>query len=166
MPTGGKKVRRRLFAFLARERRKAPKRGRGAYLRRFIEHVQNVTKNYADGLFHCYDDHRIPQTSNMLENRNGIEKRNLRRCSGRRSTSSGPGTSYGQFYAFASILNACLSLDEVNALLSDYDFPEFCNSRRELEQVHAPAATRRAYLRNPDKHLAEYLREWFDQTEI
>ena len=67
-----------LFDYLTNAREQAPQRGRGAYLRRFIEHVLDVTQRYAAGLFHCYDDQRIPQTSNLIEGLNGMIKRNLR----------------------------------------------------------------------------------------
>jgi hypothetical protein len=32
------------------------------------------TRHYAKGLFHCYDDPRIPQTTHAIETLNGLEK--------------------------------------------------------------------------------------------
>jgi len=153
-------VRRRLFSFLSRKRREAPQRGRGAYLRRFIEHVQKVTRRYARGLFHCYDDPRIPQTSNDLENLNGLGKHNLRRCAGRSSTANGPGSSCGRAYMFAVALNACLPLAELNAMLQQVPLSRYREARELVDEIRAPSARRRAMLRNPDKHLAGILERW------
>lgn len=160
-PADGKTVRRRLFAFLSRKRREAPQRGRGAYLRRFIEHAQSVTRRYAKGLFHCYDDPRIPQTSNVLEGLNGAGKHNLRRCAGRGSTANGPGSSYGRMYMYAVALHAYMPQAEIDALLCEAIDPrQFHEARRLLDEVRAPAARRRSILRDPDKHLAEILQRW------
>lgn len=160
-PPNGKTVRRRLFRFLSRKRREAPQRGRGAYLRRFIEHAQGVTRRYAKGLFHCYDDPRIPQTSNALEGLNGAGKHNLRRCAGRGSTANGPGSSYGRMYMCAVALHAYMPRADIDALLCEPIEPrKFREARRLLEEVRAPAARRRSILRKPDKHLAEILRRW------
>lgn len=154
-------MRRSLFTFLSRKRREAPQRGRGAYLRRFIEGAQRVTRRYAKGLFHCYDDPRIPQTSNALEGLNGSGKHNLRRCAGRCSTANGPGSSYGRMYMYAVALHACMPKEEIEALLRDAIDPEkYRESRALLDEIRGPAARRRSILRNPDKHLAEILRKW------
>jgi hypothetical protein len=160
-PPDGKTVRRRLFDFLSRQQRQAPKRGRGAYLRRFIEHVRKVTRSYAKGLFHCYDDPRIPQTTNHIEGLNGTGKRNLRRCAGRASTANGPGASYGAAYMFAVDLHAYLPLPDIDALLVEAIDPNrYREARRRLDEMRAPQARRRSFLRNPDKRLAEILANW------
>jgi hypothetical protein len=160
-PADGKTVRRRLFQFLARKRREAPQRGRGAYLRRFIEHVQKVTRSYAKGLFHCYDDPRIPQTTNQLESLNGSVKHNLRRCAGRSSTANGPGSSYGPNYMFAVVLHAFMPAADIDALLSTAIDPNnYREARRLLEEVRAPQARRRSMLRDPEKHLTAILARW------
>ena len=160
-PPDAQTVRRRLFSFLSRKRREAPQRGRGAYLRRFIENAQKVTRRYAKGLFRCYDDPRIPQTSNALEGLNGAGKHNLRRCAGRGSTANGAGSSYGRMYMYAVALHAFMPQAQIDALLcEDIDLEHFHESRRLLEEIRAPAARRRSILRNPDKHLAQILQRW------
>ena len=157
----GKTVRRRLFAFLSRKRRTAPQRGRGAYLRRFLENAQAVTRRYARGLFQAYDDDRIPQTSNAIEGLNGAGKHNLRRCAGRGSTANGPGSSYGRMYMFGVALHAFMPVAEINALLRDaIDPQEFREARRLLDEIRQPAARRRSILRDPDKHLGAVLQRW------
>jgi len=161
-PSNGATVRRRLFSFLSRKQREAPQRGKGAYLRRFIEHVQAVTRRYAKGLFHCYDDPRIPQTSNALEGLNGLGKHNLRRCAGRSSTANGPGSSCGRIYMFGVALHACMPLDELNSMLQEVPIENYRRAHAHLEEIRAPSARRRAMLRNPQKHLAGILQRWRD----
>jgi len=124
--------------------------------------VQKVTRSYAQGLFHCYDDPRIPQTTNSIETLNGLEKHNLRRCSGRTSTANGPGSSYGRLYMFAIALHACLPPEELKQILSHYTLNDYKQARKLLQEVQAPATQRRAFLRNPDKYLAEILAQWLD----
>ena len=163
-PPDGKTVRRRLFSFLARQRREAPQRGKGAYRRRFIEHVQAVTRRYRVGLFHCYDNPLIPQTTNGLEAANGSVKRNLRRCAGRSSTANGPGSSCGRMYLFGVVLHDCLPLEELDALLvEDIPLEAYREARDALNRIRAPASRRRALLRNPQKCLAEILQQWHAQ---
>lgn len=157
----GATVRRRLFAFLSRKRRTAPQRGRGAYLRRFIENAQAVTRRYAKGLFHAYDDDRVPQTSNAIEGLNGAGKHNLRRCAGRGSTANGPGSSYGRLYMFGVALHAVMSPADLTSLLRDAIDPQaFREARRLLDEIRQPAARRRSILRSTDKHLAAVLERW------
>ena len=159
-PPDGRTVRRRLFSYLDRVRRNAPQRGRGAYLRRFVENAVSVTRRYAFGLFHCYDDPRIPPTSNALEGLNGSGKRNLRRCGARGSTANGPGSSCGRAYLIAVALNACRSSAEIEALLASVPTEEYEKSRARLDEIRAPSRRRRSMLRHPAKHLATILQNW------
>ena len=173
-PPDGATVRRRLFAFLWRRRREAPERGRGAYLRRFIENAVAVTKRYASGLFHCCDDPRIhvlqagppedltsgPQTSNLIEGANGDGKRNLRRCGARGSTANGPGTSCGRAYMTAVALNSCMSAAEIEAALASIPPAEHREARALLDEIRAPSRRRRSMLRDPAGHLDSILERW------
>lgn len=153
-------MRRRLFSYLNRARRSAPQRGRGAYLRRFVEHAIAVTRRHAFGLFHCYDDPRIPQTSNDLEGLNGAGKRNLRRCGARGSTANGPGSSCGRAYMMAVALNSCIPSAELQTLLASVPTEEYRKARACLDEIRAPSRRRRSMLRDPDKHLATILKNW------
>jgi len=124
--------------------------------------VQKVTRSYAKGLFHCYDDRRIPHTSNDLENLNGLGKDNLRRCGGRTTTASGPGSSWGRTYMFGVALNACLTRTDLDAMLCAVGREEYREARALIEEIHEPAYRRRAMLRKPDKYLARILARWKD----
>jgi len=119
-----------------------------------------VTRSYARGLFHCYDDPRIPQTSNHVESLNGLGKHNLRRCAGRSSTANGPGSSCGRTYMFAVALHSCLPLAEINAMLQQVPPERYREARKLVEDIRAPAARRRSMLRDPDTYLAGILERW------
>ena len=47
-------------------------------------HVYRVTYTYWSGLFHCYDDPRIPRTNNDLEQYFGRARHHERRATGRK----------------------------------------------------------------------------------
>jgi hypothetical protein len=160
----GRQVREKLFAYLATQRRHAPQRGRGAYLRRFIEHAQKVTQRYKKGLFHCYDDVRIPQTSNTLESINGGGKMNLRRCAGRASTANGPGSSSGRAHMFGTALHRAMPADEVDAILRQYSIPDYREAKKTLDRARQPSSQRRSFLRNPIASLRKILAKWSNKS--
>jgi hypothetical protein len=159
-PPNGRAVRRKLFSFLNRKRDHVPQRGRGAYLRRFVENAIAVTKRYASGLFHCYNDPRIPPTSNVIEGTNGDGKRNLRRCGARGSTANGPATSCGRAYMIAVALNSCMSAAELEAALASVPPADYREARALLDQIRAPSRRRRSMLRDPERYLSSILDRW------
>jgi len=162
-PGSGRCVRKQLFGYLAAERRRAPQRGRGAYRRRLIEHAQKVTRSYAKGLFHCYDDARIPHTANALESVNGSGKMNLRRCAGRASTANGPGSSCGRAHMFAVAMHRAMPAEEVNTLLLEYSVHDYRQAKGVLRDARRPAAKRRSFLRNPIASLRRIITSWRDK---
>lgn len=161
-PPNGRGVRKQLFAYLSSVCRRVPHRGRGAYRRRFVEHAQAVTRRYAKGLFHCYDDPRIPQTSNAIESLNGSAKMNLRRCAGRASTANGPGSSCGRPHLFAVALHRAMPANEVEQLLRHYSVQNYRVAKKVLSEIRAPASQRRSFLRNPIASLIKILDRWLD----
>ncbi len=62
---------------------------RGGWLGMVATTFLNVTANYGDGLFHCYDVPDLPATNNDLERRFGTLRYHERRSSGRRAVSGG-----------------------------------------------------------------------------
>lgn len=164
-PKGGEIIKKRLAAFLETQALLAPQRGRGAYLRRFIRHARNVTERYWPGLFHCYDDQRIPQTSNTIEQMFGKGKRALRACGGRMSTAVGPGSSGGSFFLFSIALHATTSREEREDLLMRFSYEDYRASRAKQSVIRGPEARRRQYARNPDAVLAKIGEEW-ERTRI
>jgi len=61
---------------------------------------------------------------------------------------------------FGVALNACLTLAEINAMLQEVSAEQYREARDLLDQIHAPAARRRAMLRDPDRYLADILGRW------
>lgn len=159
-PKGGGIIKKRLATFLENQALLAPQRGRGAYLRRFIQHAGNVTERYWSGLFHCYDDPRIPQTSNAIEQLFGKGKRALRACGGRMSTAVGPGSSGGSFFLFSVALHETTSREEREDLLLRFSYEDYRASRAKQSVIRGPEARRRQYARNPDAVIAKIEEEW------
>jgi hypothetical protein len=164
-PKDGKIVQKRLSSFLDVQLLLAPSRGRGSYLRRFVEHAQKLTQSYWPGLFHCYDDPRIPQTSNVIEGLFGFGKRILRKCGGRKSTANGCGSAGGSFFLFTAALHAFIPRKNREELLSTYSPKDYWNARQKQAQIRAPESKRRQYARAPDTYLERISQKW-EKTQI
>lgn len=156
-------VKKRLRTFLDSQSRIAPQRGPGAYLRRFIRHAMIVTASYWEGLFHCYDDPRIPQTSNTIEQLFGKAKRLLRACGGRKSTASGSGSSGGAFFLYTVAFHESFPRAEREAILTRISKEEYQAARTKQQSIRKPEARRRQYTRDPDKLLDQIERDWEKQ---
>lgn len=134
----------------------APKRGKGARRRRFLRHVAAVAERYSHGLYHCYDNSRIPQTTNDLEGEHGVHKHHIRKATGRRSTSGGPTETAGEFVTCA--------IDVVKPgrrfRIASVDPVAYAAARRELARLREPARRYRSVQRDPEKHVAAALARW------
>ncbi len=159
-PKGGGIVKKRLSSFLDNQLTLAPTRGMGAYLRRFVEHAWKVTESYWAGLFHCYDDPRIPRTSNRIEGVFGKGKRILRACAGRKSTAVGPGSTGGSFFLFTVAFHDVATREEREELLKQYSRQEYEVARARQKVIREPEARRRRYARNPDAVLDSISQRW------
>lgn len=159
-PKAGRIIKRRLKTFLDNHLALSPTRGPGSYLRRFVEHAMRVTKSYWHGLFHTYDDPRIPQTSNRIEQLFGTGKRLLRACGGRKSTAAGPGSSGGSFFLFTVAFHETASRKERDELLMHYSREEYLASRAKQREIRSPEAKRRQYARRPDAALEKIAQAW------
>jgi len=159
-PKSGEIVQKRLRSFLDIQLLLAPARGVGSYLRRFIEHAKKVTESYWEGLFHCYDDPRIPQTSNAIEGLFGFGKRILRKCGGRKSTANGCGSAGGSFFLFTAAFHACISREERENLLLEYIPKNYREARKKQALIRGPEYKRRQYTRDPDAFLERISQNW------
>jgi hypothetical protein len=153
-------VRRQVRGYLRRQLAAAPKRGKGARRRRFLEHVQGVADRYDTGLYHCYDDPRISQTTNDLEGQHGTLKHHLRKVAGRASTSGGPIETAGEFVVGALDAVKRKGVRIALADLAHVDPADYAAARAELRRVMEPARQYRSIQRNPDKNLEDIEREW------
>ncbi len=134
----------------------APKRGKGARRRRFLAHVSAVAKRYGDGIYHCYDDSRIPQTTNELEGGHGVHKHHIRKVTGRRSTTGGPTETAGELVACA--IDAMKPGRRLH--FASVDPVAYAAARRELARLREPARRYRSVQRAPEKHVAAALARW------
>lgn len=149
-----------LEAFFADLVDTAPRRGRGAALGRFIDHVGDVSGRFWPGLFHCYDIVDLPRTNNALEQFFNVLKRQARRVTGRKSTAGGPLESFAPF-----LLQVWNRLDEdpcpdLEKLLLELPPEKLQLAREELEKHCEPARKRRGFLRAPRKHLKKAMKRF------
>lgn len=153
-------VQDRLAGYLTRLRQQAPRRGRGAATGRFVDHLLAVSRRYWRGLFHTYDDPRIPSTTSFLESFFGSTKRAARTTSGRKSTAGGKLESFGEAILRIQALLAAAHPTELNARLLDVPPEDFAASKRRLSKLKEPARRRRSFQRHPERYLDRALEEW------
>lgn len=159
-PPNGAAVQSEVDAFLAQKHAAAPKRGKGARRRRFIGHVVAAAQRYGDALYHCYDDPRIPPTTNDLEGQHGVCKRHLRKVHGRGSTCGGPTETIGEFLVGAIDAVKRRGVRDTFAGLDAVDPTAYAQARAELRRLREPARRYRSIQRDPARHLEEILRRW------
>lgn len=115
-----------------------------------------VTKRYESGLYHCYDNSRIPQTTNDLEGGHGVHKHHIRKATGRRSTSGGPTETAAELVTCA----IDLVKDGRRLRITSVDPVAYAAARRELARLREPARRYRSVQRDPEKHVAAALARW------
>lgn len=145
-------------------RTEAPRTGLGAATRRFIDHVAGVADRYGLNLFTCFDDPRIPSTTNDLEGFFGASKRQLRQALGTGSTAGGVATNLGENYlmALAHVRNTRRSATLED--LARVTPAEYNRARRQVDHHERTATLRRSRRRWPEQHLADLLRQWEVKT--
>ena len=132
----------------------APRQGLGAATGRFVDHLVAIAARYGPHLFFCFDDDRIPATTNELESFFGRAKRRLRHACGTGSTACTVAPNLGAtfllgFAWFES--DGDLALDDA----LDADFPaRHRAARARIAAAEAPVTRRRSVVRNFKKHLA------------
>jgi hypothetical protein len=159
-PKDGASVRAALEKRIEEALAAAPRRGKGARRRRFLRHVRAVTARYGKGLYRCYDDPRIPQTTNALEGKHGVGKHHVRKALGRASTTGGPVETAGEFFVGAIDL---VRRHGARALFSDLDVSDhrrYLAARRELARLREPARRYRSIQRDHEAHLQAALTRW------
>jgi hypothetical protein len=149
-------VKKQVDRYLSGALAAAPKCGKGARRRRFLRHVIAVAKRYRPGIYHCYDDSCIPQTTNELEGGHGTHKHHIRKATGRRSTTGGPTETAGEFVTCA--IDAMKPGRRLR--LTSVDPAAYAAARRELARLREPARRYRSVQRAPEKHIAAVLARW------
>lgn len=155
----GAAVRAEIDEYLAGQLRRLPMRGKRAALRPFVEHLMRKTASYAPGLFHCYDDPRIPRTTNGVEGLNGQGKRHVRKVTGRKDTSGGEAQTAGPQMMQGVNLSSALPREKLRARLASVSPEEYRAARRRMEGQHEPTRKYRSYQRAPEAYLGAVLEE-------
>jgi hypothetical protein len=136
-----------------------PRLGLAAPTGEFIDDLMARTKRYRDHLFPCFDDARIPATTNALEGFFGSIKAKLRSTLGARSTTNSAVANLG-----ADLLITYHQLGQDDAMADVRSPPatpdEFSAQRKRLNQEEAPAVRRRSLVRNFKQHLERLRKGW------
>lgn len=132
-----------------------PRTGLAAATGAFIDTVITRARRYEDHLFHCFEDPRIPASTNGLEQFFGISKRVLRHALGSGSTSNSVVANLG-----AEPLLALHQLRNQSVMprAPTRTVAEFKAARQNLAEVEAPGIHRRSVVRHLDRHLRELRR--------
>lgn len=159
-PVNGDEAHDRLIDLIRRLQKDAPRMGLGAPIGDYIDHVANVAERYGRNLFHCFDDPRIPPTSNALEGFFGTSKQQLRRALGTASTTNGVAGNLGAEYMCALAYAKSHSPNEVMEAVATLSVSEYEDVRQALEDAESVATLRRSRRRDPQKHLTQLLDRW------
>lgn len=152
--TDSAKVCRSVEGFLARKLARAPKRGKGARKRRFLERCLATAKRHRRGLYVCYDLADVPHTSNYIEGLNGRAKHHLRRVAGRASTAGGPFESYGELLLPVVVEAKERGVEALRERAATVESERYAQARQRLKAISEPARRLRSAARRPAQTLA------------
>ena len=126
----------------------------------FIDHVIRRTRDWASGLFFCYENPALPRTNNGLEQYNDTLKRQRRRITGRKGTADYI-TRHGPYVVF---FDPNESAAQVLARFRQVSAPEFRAERKRF--VHAQDRQRRirSFRRDSDRFLQRTETLWCNDT--
>lgn len=143
----------RYFAYLNELAETAPRGGLGAATGHFIDHVVTLSTRYGAHLFKCFDEPKIPSTTNGLEGFFSHAKRTLRHTLGCGSTTNTVVTNLGAEVLLA--LRFCQQPDALATLrTTEADPAAFRAERARIAREEAPAIQQRSMVRHLDRHLA------------
>lgn len=164
-PANGDDAHQRLQVLIERLQTEAPRFGLGAATGEFVDHVAGVAARYGRNLFHCYDDDRIPSTTNGLEALFGKGKSHIRAALGAASTTNSVaqnlGADYLEAFAFANTQSQSALLASVEQISCE----NYSAARQAIEINERPARMRRSRRREPERHLCELLDSWHSSEE-
>ena len=137
-----------------------PRAGLAAPTAAFVDDLIERYSRYGPHLFVCFDDDRIPSTSNDLEGFFGASKQRLRHALGSGSTSNSVVSNLG-----ADALVAYHQLQHPGAmdelLGGSLSSESFLSARAELAAREAPQIQQRSMVRHLDRHLNRLTESWF-----
>jgi len=157
-PANAAEAETQMWDYLTKLQRETPRSGLSARLARFVDSLVQRVGRYGAHLYHCFDDPRIPATTNGLEGYFGLGKRTVRKAVGAGSTSNSIMTNLGE--------EALVTLQQVQRASSGIEFAgpldlsAYQKARADLDKMEQPARLRRSQVRNPGKHLRNLLDRW------
>ncbi len=158
-PGSAQEAQRRFEAHLDELAANAPRAGLGAATGHFIDDLVGRYIRYGEHLFHCFEDTRIPATTNELEGFFGAAKRFVREAGGCGSTTNSVVTNLG-----ANVLRAFHKVQQPGAIRrlarAEVTQEEFMRARARLAEVEAPATRQRSMVRSLRRRLAELRESW------
>jgi hypothetical protein len=159
-PANASEAEARLLAYVARLQVSAPRTGLGAATGDFVDHIATLARRYASHLFVCFDDARIPATTNGLEHYFGEIKRFLRQAVGAASTAMGTAQNLGP-----EILMAYAGAGDQRAKIEALKFTaeEYERARARIDEAERPIRQRRSYVRHLEDNLVRLMDRWTAQ---
>lgn len=156
-PASAEEAQRRFEAHLDDLSMRAPRAGLGAATGHFVDDLIRRYGRYGEHLFCCFDDERIPATTNELEGFFGTAKRLVRGAGGCGSTTNSVVTNLG-----ADALRAFHQVQQPGAMsriaAAAVSQEEFMRARARVAEVEAPATRQRSMVRSLQGRL-DHLRE-------
>lgn len=146
------------MSYLADLQTTAPRMGLGAATGRFVDHLVEFTKRCGSSLFVCFEDPRVPRTSNALEGFFSRAKHMIRAATGAKGTTNSPIRNLGADYlvTFSRVERARARPLLADAVAQKLDLGEFDRERKRLDESEAPSRRRRSIVRNLTDRLRDF----------
>lgn len=156
-PANAAEAMKRFDKYLEALTTKTPRVGLAAATGAFIDDLVARSKRYREHLFMCFDDPRIPASTNELEGFFGTIKSKLRRTLGAKSTTNSVVANLG-----ADLLMTYHQLQQPDATMCAPSATpiEFDSARTRLRRDEAPSVRRRSLVRNFKHHLNRLRENW------
>jgi hypothetical protein len=153
LPKTAAEAQTRFQAYLERLSSETGHAGLASPTRDLVEHIKSAAARAGLHLFYCFDDPRIPGTTNKLEGFFGWSKHFERQVTGNASTTNCLVQNLGADHIMTvfEVKNGTSNL-KLETLQVDYE--AFKKARAEIEAKEAPARQRRSFVRRTSDHVA------------
>lgn len=138
----------------------APRKGLGAATSEFVDKISKIYERYGFRIFACFDDPRIPATTNELERFFGTSKSQLRHALGTASTAGGVAQNLGADYLMALAFALTRPASKLLAELENVTERDFEAARESVASAEQTSILRRSRRRLPQSHLDRLLKRW------
>lgn len=165
-PVSAAEAQARFEAHLDKLQASAPRSGMGLPTARFIDNLVARARRWGKNLFACFDDPRIPATTNDLERLFGRLKQILRRAVGCGSTMNTVASNLGADVIrplHALLTDRPTMLAALCVTIAACTPAEFTASRKDLAQREQAAIRQRSMTRHFDEHVEALREQWFDR---